>query len=331
MPRRLALWLFALLTCLGLIGIPTVAHAEDSSTEEADIKPSEDRKGEVKEIGLRITSVNKIDVLKETWELEGILTVASKARLRKCEAKAIDEFFPSGHVTKADEKDEYQANGMEVRECKITLEHSSDINVARYPFDQHDLDIEVGDEGEAIDGVEFKLSPNPELTGAAPNMRLAGWDIGKLTGQQEHSVDKHTGAPVTKVVFYLHVRRPLVASFVKGFLAVVFQLLIALVALVLAVKNAPNRLALATGALIATATAHNQVSSQVGVSYLTTADKFFFLCYFLLLTNVVLTALMIRAEEAKNTERIRRLWNAAAIILPTLTIVGSTLVLAGVV
>lgn len=324
-------WFVFVSVLTGILGFVRIAHAEDSRAEEADVKPSEDRKGEFKEIGFRITSVNKIDVIKESWELEGILTIASKGRLRKCEAAAIDELFPSGTVTKADEKDEYQLNGLEVRECKITLQEDSDINVARYPFDSHDLDIEVGDEGESIDGVEFRPSANPDATGLGKDVRLSGWEIGPLVPKQEHSIDKHTGAPVTKVVFYLHVRRPLIASFVKGFLAVCFQLLIALVALVLAIKNATNRLALATGALIATATAHNQVSSQIGVAYLTTADKFFFLCYFLLLTNVVLTALMIRAEEAKNERRIKRLWNVAAVILPAMTLIGSALVLGGVV
>jgi hypothetical protein len=107
--------------------------------------------------------------------------------------------------------------------------------------------------------------------------------------------------------------------------------MIALVALVLAVKAAPNRIGLATGALIATATAHNQISSSIGVSYLTTADKFFFLSYFLLLANVIFSASMIRAEDQKQEDRIKKLYRTAWLVLPALTVIGSALVLSGVV
>jgi len=131
------------------------------------------------------------------------------------------------------------------------------------------------------------------------------------------------------VVLALHAFRPRASSFVKGFLGVLFQLLIALVALVLSVKAAPNRIGIATGALIAVATAHNQISSQVGVSYLTTADKFFFVSYFLLLTNILFTAFMLRADEAKNEARVKRLYNTAWLVLPGLTLVLSALVLSG--
>jgi len=329
MPQRVFRAFLILLLITGLAGRDGTAFADDA-TNEADVKPEENRVGEVKEIGLVITSVTKIDVIKENWEFEALLTIASKSRLKKCDVKGLDEFFPSGTVKKADESNEYSDNGREVRECKVTVEHTSDINVARYPFDQHDLEIEVGDEGDAIDGVVFKPMEGPDAIGLGHDVRLTGWELGPLTAKQLVTTDKHTKKPVTHVDFQLHARRPKVASFVKGFLAVCFQLLIALVALVLAVKNAPNRLGLATGALIAVATAHNQVSSQIGVSYLTSADKFFFLSYFLLLMNVIFTAVIIRASEKENDAVVQRTNRIAWYVLPALTLVGSALVLSGV-
>jgi hypothetical protein len=326
-----------MLTVLALVGIPARALASDAppktaeeAAEDEPVKPSENRKGEVKEIGLYITNVGKIDVQKESWELEAQLTISSTGRLRKCAVPQIQELFPSGTVKKVDEVDEWEEGPKKFRQCKVSLEHESTIDVSRYPFDKHDLEVLVGDEGDAADGVEFKPLADPEATGVSPTAKLTGWQLGELTATQETFDHAHTKAKLTRVAFALHVTRPPMTSFLKGFLAVLFQLVIALVALVLAVKAAPNRLGIATGALIAVATAHNTISSQIGVSYVTTADKFFYLSYFLLLVNVGFSAAMIRAEDQKKDELIKTLYKTAWMVLPALTLIGSALVLSGV-
>ncbi len=81
-PKR-TVWraLSLMLTVVALVGIPTRALASDAppktaeeAAEDEPVKPSENRKGEVKEIGLYITNVTKVDVQKESWELEAQLT-----------------------------------------------------------------------------------------------------------------------------------------------------------------------------------------------------------------------------------------------------------------
>lgn len=314
----------------GAWAAPDAGAAEDPAEDEP-VTPSVDRKGEVKEIGLLITNVNKIDVQKETWELEAQLTMASSGKLRKCAVPQIQELFPSGTVKKVDEIDEWEDGPKKFRQCKVTLEHETTIDVSRYPFDKHDLEIVIGDEGDAADGVEFKPLADPEETGVRPDAKITGWQLGELTAKQETYDHPHSKAKLTRVAYELHVTRPPMSSFLKGFLAVIFQLVIALVALVLAVKAAPNRLGIATGALIAVATAHNTISSQIGVSYITTADKFFYLSYFLLLLNVMFSAAMIRAEDAKKDDLIKKLYKVAWMVLPATTVLGSVLVLTGII
>ena len=326
----------ALLALLALSGWSRAARADDAGVvvkaTDADepVKKSADRTGEVKEIGLRITNVAKIDVLKETWEFEALLTIAGTSHIRKCALGPIQELFPDGIVKKVDETGEWEDGGKQYRQCKVTVDHESTINVARYPFDEHQLEVTVGDEGDAAEGVEWKVLADPDATGISDKVKLTGWEFGGLSSSQQLYDHLHSKKKLTRVVFELHASRPRASSFIKGFLGVLFQLLIALVALVLSVKAAPNRIALATGALIAVATAHNQISSQVGVSYLTTADKFFFVSYFLLLANILFTAFMLRADEAKNEARAKMLYSTAWLVLPALTVVLSALVLSGV-
>lgn len=300
--------------------------------KDAPKEPEEgpSRKGEVHEIGVILLAVNKIDVVKEIWEYDAIITFATKGRPYRCKKEEMAAMFAGG-LKKIEEADKWEDDGKAFVQCKVTLEEDSTIDVSRYPFDHHLLEIKIGEEADAIDGAEFKPMEDKMFVAKGPKLKLSGWEFGELVGTQEQIEHPHKkGATITRVRFDLHTFRPLVSSVVKTFLGVIFQLLIALVALVLAVKAAPNRIALVTGALIATATAHNTVSSQVGVAYLTTADKFFMVSYFLLLTNVTFSALMIRAEDAKNDARIKTLYNTAFVVLPLLTIVATALVLIGV-
>ncbi len=289
------------------------------------------RKGEVQEVGVMVTAVSKIDVVKEAFEYDALVTIATTGALRACTKDAVQPLFPEGSLKKVDDAGEWEEGAKKFRQCKVTVEEQTTIDVSRYPFDSHALEITVGDDGDAVEGVEFKPLDEKEYTGIAPTVKAAGWEFGEISARQEQVTQAHAKAPLTRAVFEVHVARPAFQSFLKGFLGATFQLLIALVALVLAVKAAPNRIALVTGALIAVSTAHNQVSSQIGVTYLTTADKFFFVSYFLLLTNVAFTAAMVKAEDAKNDARGKFLYKLAWIVLPALTVILTALVLFGIV
>lgn len=307
------------------------AGKDKDAAKDKDAEPEHvSRKGEVHEVGVVLLAVNKIDIVKELWEYEAIVTFATKAKPYKCSKEVMTQMF-QGSLKKVEEADAWHDGDKNIVQCKVTIEEDSTIDVARYPFDHHLLEVKIGDEGDAIDGVVFKPIEDKQFVAKGPRLKLSGWEFGELSGQQEEVEHPHLkGEKITRVRFELHAFRPFLSSVVKTFLGVVFQLLIALVALVLAVKAGPNRIALVTGALIATATAHNTVSNQVGVAYLTTADKFFMLSYFLLLTNVIFSALMIRAEDQKNEARIKSLYNLAWVVLPILTLAGSALVLVGV-
>ncbi len=304
---------------------------QDGPGEDAPVDRPENRKGEVQEIGVVITSIAKIDVIKEAFEYDALVTMGTKGKLRDCEMDVVQDMFPDGLLKKVDEVDAWEDGDKKYRQCKVTVEEQTSIDVSRYPFDSHSLRITVGDEGDAIDGVEFKPMDDKELIGVDGTVTVAGWEFGEVTSHQERVKQARAKGDLTRAVFDIEVSRPTFQSFLKGFLGVCFQLVIALVALVLAVKAAPNRIALVTGALIAVSTAHNQVSSQIGVTYLTTADKFFFVSYFLLLANVVFTALMVRAEDKKDDAKVKLVYRLAWYVLPALTLVLTTLVLTGVV
>lgn len=303
------------------------ANAAKPQEEEDDtsLEASKDRKGEIQQIGLVVTGLNKIDPVKCTFEFEGLVTIRTKGAIPKCDKAKMGQLF-DGEIKKAEEVDEdLEADGTKSRTCKVAVEIADDIDVKRYPFDVQELTILVGDVGDALDGVQYTV--NEQESGLGDKVRLSGWDVDSLHGTAVNIKEPTAKKDISQAAFTLTVKRPKLTSFVKGLLAVTFQLLIGLVAILLRVKNITNRISMATGALIAVAATHNQISTQLGVAYLTTADKFFMASYFLLLLNIGISVLMLRAEDEKQEAKVNSLFKTSLWLMPVATVVTTVIAL----
>lgn len=306
-----------------------VAGAHHS--DDTDIEAPVDRKGEVVELGLSVSAVNKLDPVKGVYEIEGLLTMHGKKVLPPCKKERIAEMF-DGEAKRADLVEEEKADDGSIwRVCKVAVELQADLDVKRYPFDAHQLVIEVLDQEDANDGVEYHVLKTKygeaDTTGVSPSFTLPGWDLVGFKGETVKSKAEGSREQITQARFTLELKRPFFASVVKALLAVFFQLLVTLIAILVPVKNITNRITMVTGALLAIAATHNTVSSQISAPYLTTADKFYIACYFSLLVNVFLSALMLRADNEKQEERAKSLYRLALVVVPVVTLLATALAL----
>jgi hypothetical protein len=293
----------------------------DTATE-ADV----DRKGEVVEIGLHVSNVTKLDPVKGVFEIEGTLTMHGKKTLPPCKKERIAEMF-DGEAKKADLIEEDKAeDGTMWRSCKVAVEIVGDLDVKRYPFDSQTLVIDVVDPEDANDGVEYRAITSKtgdyEPSAVAETFHLPGWDLAGFKAATVKEKAETGKGEISQARFTIDLKRPFFASFVKALLAVIFQLLVTLIAILVPVKNITNRITMVTGALLAIAATHNTVSSGLGAPYLTTADKFYLACYFSLLVNVFLSALMLRADNEGQADRAKGLYKLAFIIVPVVTILS---------
>lgn len=293
--------------------------------EETTIPELPNRKGEQQLIGLVITGISKVDPIKNLFEFDGVLTMRTKGAIAKCDKAKLAQMI-EGDVKKADEVFQHtDESGEKMRSCRITVELPGDIDVRAFPFDTQELVVEIGDESDALEGVEYKA--DPDHTDVTPNVKIAGWNVGQITAESKQITDPSTKHTMAKAVFSVPLQRQAFASFVKGLLAVIFQLMIALIAVLLRAKNITNRISMVTGALIAVAATHNTVSSAIGVSYLTTADKLFLVSYFILLLNIGVSVVILQADDAKNEKRVNALFKNSLIAFPLVTLVLVTLIL----
>lgn len=296
-----------------------------AADEDTAVEAPENRKGEVLDVGFMVTGISKIDPVKSTFELEGVATFHGK-KIPKCDKNKMNLLF-DGETKKAESIEEHKnPDGTNTRLCKVGVEIVGDIDIKRYPFDSQLLVFQMADPNDAIDGLEYHVLKEPTITGVMDNVRLPGWEVVGFSAESLKSKEEGTTDEVTKAQFRLELKRPFFASFVKGLLAVIFQLMVTMIAILLPVKNVTNRITMVTGALLAIAATHNTISGQLGVSYLTTADKFFLGCYFSLLVNVFLSVLMLRADNKKEEAKANGLYKTALIAVPVATII--TLVIA---
>jgi hypothetical protein len=293
--------------------------------EDTTIATHEDRKGESLDVGFMVTGVTKIDPVKETFELEGVVTFVGK-KVPKCDKAKIGKLF-DGEAKKAEMVEENKnADGTLQRQCKVGVEIVGDINVKRYPFDSQVLEFQISDPADALEGLEYHVIKDPTHTGVLDTVRIPGWEVAAFSAESKKSKEEGTGEEDVKAEFRLEVKRPFFASFVKGLLAVIFQLMVTMIAILLPVKNVTNRITMVTGALLAIAATHNTISGSLGVPYLTTADKFFMGCYFSLLVNVMLSVLMLRADNKKDEAKANSLYKTALVAVPVASVI--TLVVA---
>ena len=293
--------------------------------EDAEIEAQPERKGEFVEVAFEVTGISKIDPVKETFEVEGLATFHGKKSVPKCDKGKMGKLF-DGEAKRADLLDEHkEADGSLWRQCKVGVEIVGTVDVRRYPFDTQTLQFAVYDPSDAMDGVEYRAQK--EQSGILDNVRLPGWEVESFSAETKKAKEEGTKTEVTKAEFTIEVHRPFFASFVKGLLAVLFQLMVTIIAILLRAKNVTNRITMVTGALLAIAATHNTVAASLGVAYLTTADKFFLSCYFSLLVNVAFSVAMLRADDTKNEARVEKLYKAALVVVPLLTVIGMVLAL----
>jgi len=303
------------------------ASADEEGTDEP-IVPAVSRVGEEQRIGLYFTSINKIDPTKNTWEFDAILYIETKGKLRKCDKKQVQNLFPDGELKKVDEIQEEMDGDLKSRTCKVTVEESSDIDISRFPFDRPSLSVYISDEGDSAEGVVFKPLEK-ESVDLSPKATLPGWVFGEPTAVavKANPAEKQPSA----VIIEMEAHRPLFSSFVKAFLAVLLQLIISGIGLYLPMKVIANRLTLTTAALIAVAATHSTISGQINVPYLTTTDKFFMATYLTLAVNLMFTVLLMRADDQKKEEQVKRLSSLASVFVPAIGLLGVVVVLVGLV
>lgn len=205
---------------------------------------------------------------------------------------------------------------------RIQASLSDNIDLKQYPFDSHELPIEMEDAEQTSDQQVYAYDVNN--SGVDPAVVLVGWDLTGYNG----TVVNHYYVPYdqtySRFIFNIDIQRIFLAAILKTFLPVVFIVIVGLLALLIEDRGSIwTRIGINTSALIAAVMFHLNVTSSIPpVGYLTFADKFMMVTYVSLVLGLLSSILMIMYAKAGDEKLEKKIYTWSLYLIPLVTLLG---------
>ena len=248
---------------------------------------------DVIKVGIYLIRAGALDITTGAIDVDFYIEFTCPA---KCEDKADFEVI-NGSVKSKILLDDAEKETTPTYRVSATV--FQEVNLRKYPFDNHDIKIVIESSNYPSDQVEYVV--NEEKTAVDKYVFILGWNIdpkdhaAKIVDQYYAPWDSH----YTRYEFTTHLTKPSLTGWLKGLLPAVIIVLGALFALFITTKNVGNRVAIITSALVASVLYHMNFTSRVPpIGYLTFADTFMIINYLILLISLSLTIWIIRVDSA---------------------------------
>ncbi len=206
---------------------------------------------------------------------------------------------------------------------RIQANLNSPVDLKAFPFDEQEMRIVLEDKTQTEDAVRYV--PDIESSGMDDNVAFTGWNVEGWNA----SVSTHSYAvydeEYSQYAFTIPIKRIAGNAFLKTFLPVCFIMLIVLFSFLLDPDKITTRLGMVGSALVASVMFHVSIANQLPpVGYLTFADKFMVLTYFILLASFIINIAMIELLEQKKEKLVHSIHRATEwtmfILVPALYI-----------
>ena len=189
---------------------------------------------------------------------------------------------------------------------RIQASLNSPVDLRKFPFDKQKMQIIIEDKKYTTD--EMQYVAKKETSGIEESIAFTGWDIDGWDAEVKDHYYKVYDSTYSQFVFDINISRIALNAFIKTFLPVFFILLVVLFSFLLDPDKITNRLAMAGSSLVAAVMFHISISNQIPpVGYLTFADKFMVLTYFILLISFILNITLMELQEKKKTELVEKI------------------------
>ncbi|MEM3113272.1 MAG: hypothetical protein QXI33_02500 [Candidatus Pacearchaeota archaeon] len=193
---------------------------------------------------------------------------------------------------------------------RIQANLNSPIDLKRFPFDSQKMQIIIEDKKNTIERLVYV--PNFEESGIDDSIAFAGWNIDDWNMETKEHYYPVYDETYSQIIFSIPISKILINSIIKTLLPVIFILLVTLSSFILDTDKIPTRIAMVSSALVASVMFHVSLSNQIpAVSYLTFADKFMVLTYFVLLMSFAFNVLLLELHQIKKDELLKILHSKA--------------------
>jgi hypothetical protein len=262
-------------------------------------------------VGVYVLNVGKLDTSTGSFTIDFYLSLDSD------QAVTLDQFeFTNGRATSIDKSVDDPTSKF----YRIQAALGDTLNLSRYPFDRHELTVELEDKEQTVNTLVYEAS-KPD-SGLDPAVQLAGWDISGWDAR----VDQHYYAPwqttFSKYVFSIQIQRSDLAAVLKTILPALIIVIVGLLSLMLSPDKIIPRLTLNTGAFTGAVLFHlNMTSSLPPLGYLTLGDRFMIFNYLALSLTLVSTLVALHYVDKKQTAAADRIHRIALISVPIFWVV----------
>jgi hypothetical protein len=184
---------------------------------------------------------------------------------------------------------------------RIQANLNSQIDLKKFPFDSQELQIILEDKEKTTEDLIYVV--NQEESGIDESIAFTGWNLAGWHAEvTEHNYSVYNET-YSQYTYNINISRIFFNSFLKTFLPVIFTMLIVLCSFFIDLDKISTRLAMAGSSLVAAVMFHVSISNQIPpVGYLTFADKFMILTYFVLLFTFSLNILILELQERKQND-----------------------------
>ncbi len=179
----------------------------------------------------------------------------------------------------------------------------SPVDLRRFPFDKQDMQIIIEDKRQTIDKINYV--PNEEESGIDDSVLFTGWRIDQWTANAvEHNYEVYDET-YSQYRFHINISKIFMNSFIKTFLPILFIMLIVMFSFILDPDKITTRIGMTTAALTASVMFHISISNQIPpVGYMTIADQFMVITYFVILATIVLNIFLLELTERKHSDKV---------------------------
>jgi hypothetical protein len=203
---------------------------------------------------------------------------------------------------------------------RIQANLSQNLDLRRYPFDEHLLTIEIEDKRRTVDELVYVV--DEQNCGVDPGVivvgwRLAGWEAKVLA----HDYEIY-GETYSRFVFGLRIQRVILNAVIKSFLPIACMVLVGFLSLLLAPDKVTTRLSLNISTLLGAVMFHvNLTASIPPVGYLTLADRIMIATYVVLVLILFSGVAILRWAEKEDKKALAlRVYHQALGLIPPLAV-----------
>ena len=305
--RFLTLVLALCLASAALAQTPTESPVPVEQPAAPAAAPAHSGPAEVK-VGMYINDIQSIDLHAYSFVADVYLWFRDKdAEIVPGKSfEWMNMFAPDDHVqTDIDPEPVPQSDGSAYQVFRHQGPFAAKFSVKTYPFDAHNLTIEIEDQEFAADRLVYSV----DQVAMNPDIQLPGFIIGQPTMEIRNrpypttfgDIDLAKPEPYSRLVVTLPISRPLVSGITKSLLPIFIVVLVAAAALLLKPEHIEARVGLSITALLTLVAL--QFSAQAGlpdVGYLLMLDQIYLASYgFVLLVVALLVMTTGNAEDEK--------------------------------